>query len=295
MVKEGEPILFAVKPFAGIGNIEKLSEKISRALHSSRYHAVVHTIDGADDTKVLVGDFIRNGHNKVFAVGGNEAVNLVASCLVNADATLGIVPLGAGNGLAEHLRIPNDESRAVNLVRRQKVSMIDCGIANNETFCCGAGFGLSADVAVAINSSPKHYFGQMGLAVLNRFANVKAENYLINVGGQEVRKAAYSLSVSNASKLGRSIRFSPDADITDGFLDVTIIAPFPGFFKPGLALRLFNGKIGKSRYVEIFRVRKIQVEKIGESGNFHIDGKEMPETRRVNFDIKSLGIKVYVP
>lgn len=295
MVKERETILFVVNPFAGIGNIGKLSNRISKSLHNSRYSALVVVADETTDLQTLVQGHLNSGCNKVFAVGGNAAVSRVATHLVNTHASLGIVPIGSGNGLARHLRIPLDIDKAIKLVHRQKIAMIDYGLANSTPFFCNAGFGFDADMAIRFNTLTKRNFWNYTLATVSEFSRAKSKLYRINSDGHNIHKEVFSISVANATRYGHNAIIAPDADTADGFLDVTIISPFPKIFAPSIATKLFNGKISKSRYVEIFRVSQLEVEPEDSSSAMHLDGIAMATGNSVAFGIKPLGLKVYVP
>jgi YegS/Rv2252/BmrU family lipid kinase len=295
VVKERETILFVVNPFAGIGNISKLSNRIYKSLRNSRYSALVVVADETTDLQTLIQGHLNSGCNKVFAVGGNAAVSKVATHLVNTHASLGIVPVGSGNGLARHLRIPLDVDKAIKLVHRQKIAMIDYGLANSTPFFCIAGLGFDADMAIRFNSLTKRNFWNYALATISELSRAKAKLYRINNNGHKIHKEAFSISVANATRYGHNAIIAPDADTADGFLDVTIISPFPKFFAPSIATKLFNGKISKSRYVEIFRVSHLEIEPEDTAGAMHLDGITMVTGSSVEFAIKPLGLKVYVP
>ena len=295
MVKEREPILFVIRPFAGIGNINKLTDRINKSLHNSRFVPEVLVVDNASDLQKLIGTHIGNGHNKVFAVGGNAAVNEVASQLVNTDATLGIVPVGSGNGLARHLRIPSDIARAVRIVHRQKIAMIDYGLANGMPFFCNAGLGFDADVAVRFSKLTNRNFWSYAQASLSEFTKAKPILFRIHDNGHTIHKEAFSISIANASQFGHYAYIAPDADTADGLLDVTVVSPFPKFFAPSIGAKLFNGTLGKSKYVEMFRVRHLVIEREDASGFLHVDGIPISTGGTVEFNLRSLGLKVYVP
>jgi diacylglycerol kinase family enzyme len=295
VVKEREPILFVIRPFAGIGNIHRLTDKVSKSLHNSRYVALVSVVDEDAELQRVVKEFIGNGYNKVFAVGGNAAVSQVATHLANTEASLGIVPVGSGNGLARHLRIPSDIGKAVRIVHRQKIAMIDYGLANDTPFFCNAGLGFDADVALRFSKLAKRNFWSYAIASLSEFSKAKAKLFRIYDNGHTLHKEAFSISIANASQFGHHAYIAPDADLTDGLLDVTVVSPFPKFFAPSVGIKLFNGTIGKSRYVEMFRVRHLAIEREDEYAYLHVDGIPLAAGSTVEFNIKPLGLKVYVP
>lgn len=107
-------------------------------------------------------------------------------------------------------------------------------------------------------------------------------------------KEAFVITVANASQFGNNAYIAPDADVTDGLLDVTIISPFPKYLSPSIGIKLFNKKLGKSRYVEIFRTKNLTIKRY-EEGYVHFDGEPKIMGDTLDFSIQHLGLKVYVP
>jgi len=109
-----------------------------------------------------------------------------------------------------------------------------------------------------------------------------------------MEKEAFLITVANASQFGNNAYIAPDADVTDGMLDVTIISPFPKYLSPSFGIKLFNKKLGKSRFVEMFRVRQLGVDMQG-PGFVHYDGEPLTMDKALTFKIQPLGLKVYIP
>jgi diacylglycerol kinase family enzyme len=54
----------------------------------------------------LAKESASRGDDICFAAGGDGTMNEVARGLIGSNTSLGIIPLGSGNGLARHLKIP---------------------------------------------------------------------------------------------------------------------------------------------------------------------------------------------
>lgn len=294
MVREREPILFIVNPLSGNGVGINLSEKINGSFHNSRYTPVVVLTKNAGEATAIAQDHIKRGFTKLFAVGGDGTVNEVAQALVNTDATMGIIPIGSGNGLARHLRIPTDIVKAARLVFRQKIALIDYGVANDNPFFCTAGLGFDAQVGARYSELTKRGFINYAKLTVNEFLNYKPRFFKIHDGNYSMEKEAFLITVANASQYGNNAYIAPDADITDGLLDVTVLSPFPKFLCPSICIKLFSKKLGNSKYVEMFRIKELEIHQ-RDPMFIHLDGEPKLLSEPVRFKVKPLGLKIYIP
>ena len=90
---------------------------------------------------------IQVGASRIIAVGGDGTINEVASALVGTNIPLGIIPIGSGNGLARHLKIPLKIKKALQLAKEGVPQKMDVGLLNDKYFFCTAGIGFDASVA----------------------------------------------------------------------------------------------------------------------------------------------------
>ena len=67
----------------------------------------------------------KDDYRTIIAVGGDGTINEVASGILGSEATLGIIPMGSGNGLSHHLGIPQDCTKALKLIENGQAKPID--------------------------------------------------------------------------------------------------------------------------------------------------------------------------
>lgn len=96
-----------------------------------------HAIKLAEKAAALKPDYI-------IACGGDGTINEVASCIVGTNITLGILPVGSGNGLASNLDIPRDFNKAIDIIKNGKTTAIDVGKINEQYFFSNMGIGIDA-------------------------------------------------------------------------------------------------------------------------------------------------------
>src|SRR5690348_8536514 len=101
-------LLFIINP--GSGGNKKDWGKIFPSFFENKpdYRFEMFELPQECDRSVICKKIEAAGAAIVVAVGGDGTVKLVAECLQNKEAALGIIPAGSANGLAKELKIPED-------------------------------------------------------------------------------------------------------------------------------------------------------------------------------------------
>ena len=294
MVRERETVLFIVNPISGTGNSNNLSGKIEKSIDTSRFTPSIVISQTPGDSYHLAKAYLEKGIKKIFAVGGDGTVNEVARALVNTNAILGVIPVGSGNGFARHLRIPLNIAKAVKIMNRERIIMVDFGLINQMPFFCTAGVGFDAHIGNKFAQLQGRGFTNYVKTTIKEYFRYEPQLYTLRDNGSAMEKEAFSITVANASQFGNNAYIAPNADVTDGMLDVTIISPFPKYLSPSFGVKLFNKKLGRSKYVEMFRIRQLTIER-SNSGFVHFDGEPSTMDKELTFKIQPLGLKVFIP
>lgn len=87
---------------------------------------------------------------------------------------------------------------------------------------------------------------------------------------------------------------APQATLTDGLLDVTILEPFTVLDVPSLAFQLFNKTIDQNSRIKTFRCKNLRIHR-SKPGVIHFDGDPMQADENVNIKIIQKGLRVIVP
>lgn len=238
---------------------------------------------------------IRNKkYDVVVAAGGDGTINLVATAVQGTDSTMAIIPLGSGNGLARHLKIPLNIKKAIELIGTGKQITIDGCKVNGINFFCASGVGFDAHVAgLFAHSKKRGLFNYLKITV-NDFLRYKPESYTLTIDDKTYSPRAFLIGVCNGSQYGNNAYVAPQADTSDGFLDIVVMKPF-GFFKAILiGIRIFSGNLHKSSYVDVYKGRQIKVVR-NSKGPIHFDGEPEEMGQELNYSIKSSSLKVIVP
>ena len=118
----------------------------------------VRVTTGPGDARRWAAEAARDGVDLLLVAGGDGTANEAAWGLLGSRTTLGLVPVGSGNGLARTLGIPLRPERALAASSRTGVPRrMDVGMVNERPFLNVAGAGFDAAVGAEF-----HARGQRG-------------------------------------------------------------------------------------------------------------------------------------
>ena len=227
----------------------------------------------------------------VVAVGGDGTVNEIARSLVHTQTALGIIPCGSGNGLARHLHIPMEPKAAIELINRNFQLSIDYGKINNIPFFCTCGVGFDAFVSLKFADSKKRGLLTYLENTLHESLNYQPETYEIENEEGTMKYKAFLIACGNASQYGNNAYITPQASLTDGLMDVTIMEPFTVLDVPALSFQLFNKTIDQNNRIKTMRARKIKIHR-SQAGVVHFDGDPLMAGRELEVEIIPQGLRV---
>jgi YegS/Rv2252/BmrU family lipid kinase len=211
------------------------------------------------------------------AVGGDGTVHDVANGLLSsdADAALGVVPIGSGNDFAKLLGMyGHDPVRAVARLVTAQSRRFDVGRVFDEWFVNSVGFGFGPAV-VQTRNRMQHLRGFLSYLVPIVKTFFRYQPQLFDVAAPGFRERGYMMMVEvcNGTTSGGSYRFAPDADPADGKLDVCLIrrVSLPRFL---LAIpRVIRGTHVGMREVALIKTAKLVIRSPEQPLIVHVDGE----------------------
>ena len=284
--------LFILNPVAGVGTRRDFLQMIASAcLEKGVKYKILFTRSKGDAGKIIQKKFDK--FDIFVAVGGDGTMNEVASALAGTTGIMGLIPAGSGNALGRELGLSLDPGKAVLQLLNGQVIKIDTGLVNGRRFMnvCGLGFDdhIARCFAKSTSRGPVPYFK----AVMKEFFSYKPETYEVECNGTTSNHKAFVLTLANTSQYGNNAFIAPRATITDGELDFCALEPFGFFGAFGLAVRLFNRTIDKSRHTTYFKTTKISIN--GNNLNFHVDGEPVKNNQPLEISIDPLSLNMVVP
>jgi len=172
----------------------------------------------------------RDGYGVVVDCGGDGTLNEIVEGLVGTDIAVGVLPGGTVNEWTRELGIsPRLEVAARQLVgavrRRVDVGQITVNGHHCRHFLLMAGLGFDGAVMARVSRTLKNRIGPLavGLATLRELPFFDAVTVQIEMDEAAWQGKTSQIIVSNTRRYGGFTRFTPNASIDDGLLDVCVL------------------------------------------------------------------------
>lgn len=289
-------IYIIVNPVSGksMNEKKKLPQYTSRFIDPHKYELhFMHTGYAGHAYEIAAGA-VADGANLVVAVGGDGTVNEVARALVNTDTTLGIIPLGSGNGLARDLGIPVKPEKALQILTEGNIIKMDYGVANDKIFFCTCGVGFDANVAYNVNGHKKRGFMMYVKEMVDAFFKQKPQTYEIIYSEGHIKEQMFLVTCANAGQYGYHAYIAPHADVQDGLFDVAMLHPIRLQNVPKLGAQMFAKNLDENKKMTIIKTKELTIVREKE-GPMHLDGDAYNMGKEINIKIVPKGLNVIVP
>lgn len=165
-------------------------------------------------------------------MGGDGMAALGINACADANLQLGIVPAGTGNDIARGMGLPQDPMETAKAIATGQTKQVDLALVEGDladgtkrryvgSVVCS---GYDAKVNFRVNNS-RFWLGKFNYlwATLTEILKLRPLKYRIAIDGEEFELNALLIAVGNAGYYGGGVHINPDADPTDGLLDITII------------------------------------------------------------------------
>lgn len=289
-------IIFIMNPISGSARNAGFPDIIEQYLDKELYDYTIASTAYSGHAYEIAVRAKSEGCFAAVAVGGDGTVNEVGRALVHSNTALGILPCGSGNGLARHLMLSLDPRRAVETINLGAVRELDYGLINGTPFFCTCGMGFDAFISMkfaeAGRRGPMTYLEN----ILREGLKYKPETYEIIAGDTSAQSEpvkAFLISCANASQYGNNAYIAPQASMSDGLLDVTIMEPFDMLEAPQISIDMFNKTLDKNPKIKTFKTGHIHVHR-QKAGFIHYDGDPLMTGADVDISVVSKGVKMIV-
>ena len=241
----------------------------------------MHWSRSYDHARALCAGAVTDGVDSLVVLGGDGMTHLGVNACAEHDVALGVIPAGTGNDFCRGVGLPLRWAEAVDAVVTGGVRQIDV-MAVTGALDRGPREFVGSIVSTGFDEKQNHRTNNLPVSIgaLSYAWSVLAElrrfeplTYRLGLAGTTRELPAMLVAVGNAGVFGGGMKACPDADVTDGLLDVTIIHPVGRGTLLRLLPGLFDGSFVAHPAVEQLRTASITLD--GEGLFSMADGEKL--------------------
>lgn len=285
---------FIVNPNARRGRGLKVWNKLEKQLKKANWEYKVWITNKPQDAKCFAWEITSECKEPktIIGVGGTGLMNEILNGLVfDAPVTLGYIPAGAGNDLANSLRISKNPKVCLKRILHPRYKLwMDYGVVsygdderNHRRFLVSSGIGVDGAVFHELMdirgrmAPPLINPGRLSyvLLLMKQMLSAKpVKGYLLLDGTKRVElTSAYQISTHIHPSEGGGFRLAPMAEYNDGNLEVCVIQASS---KLKFCCAMIDVILGRMRHnhrgVRFYQCREVQIH-VEKPEPVHADGE----------------------
>ena len=275
------------------GPLKSLSpEQLQDALKEAGYRPVYKATTCVEDLDAILED----ATGLVVSAGGDGTAKAIATRLLgNQSAALTILPMGTANNLIRTLQVEGTPLEIIQRLRQPEKHQFDVGhvIApwGEDYFIEGAGLGFFAEVLATYEPENGKSITRSVQALVEVLREGYGQSTTIRLAGEEVSTEFLLVEILNTHSVGPRLKFAPDADPTDGLLNVVCIDgnKREGYFR---YLRgLLQEEMAELPSVAVYKVPELEI--VWKGFPFHVDDYVRPSDFDFRPQDQSLPLRQY--
>lgn len=225
----------------------------------------------AAHARELVDEALKQDTDALVVVGGDGVIALALQSLAGTDIPLGIVPAGTGNDHAREYQLPTgDPAAAVDVIAAGVTATVDLGLIKGSDgsktwFGTIAATGFDSLVSDRVNRMRwPHGRMRYNVAMVAELSRLRLLPFRMVLDGEREIRADLTLAAfGNTRTYGGGMRICPNADHSDGLLDITMVKSASRIRLIRLFPTVFKGTHVDLDEVTTDRARTILVESPG--------------------------------
>jgi len=254
-----ESLLILYNPVSGGGRAERAAERLARTLRGAGHRTALTPTrrepgDGWLDERLT-------GTAVMVILGGDGAVRAAAGAAIRTGTPLYHVPYGTANLFAREFGMDRQPTTLLRALERFDVRLVDVGDADGEPFVLMASVGFDAGVVHDLaerRGASISYLSYTG-PLFRQLRQWDPTPLAMSIDGRSVElnpPARGTIVVANARGYAFGLNPAPDADMTDGLLDV-IDLPMPT--RRSVLAWMVKLRLGLRRGVKVRRGAVIEI------------------------------------
>jgi diacylglycerol kinase (ATP) len=264
-------LTLVANPTSGRGRVARVVPDAVAALESAGIRVDVNWTRDGQHLREVIRRERDSGADRVIVCGGDGSLHLAVQELVGASTALALIPAGTGDDNARTLGIPLKDVRSAALhAATGSVTTMDLGrvVAADGTERTFLGV-LSSGFDSLVNERANTMRWPSGnaryaVAILGELRTFRPVSYRAMLDGREVAGEAMLVAVGNGASYGGGMRVCPDADPSDGLLDITWLHGVRTSTFLRVFPKVFSGQHVRTRHVSSLRAAAVRLEATGQ-------------------------------
>ncbi|SCF24201.1 diacylglycerol kinase [Micromonospora purpureochromogenes] len=263
------PVAVLANPTAGRGRHRDLLPALLERLATAGRPVELLTAGTPAEAEAACHAAVAGGAGALIAVGGDGTVHRALQAVAGTAVPFGPVPAGTGNDFAADSGFPADPLGAVEVIvaalregRTRPVDLARMTGTDGGDRWYGAVLAAGFDAIVNERANrmrwprgPRRY----NLAILIELARLRPRRYTLRLDGDVHELDAVLVAVGNGASYGGGMRICPDADPTDGLLDVVVGGRFDRRTLMRVKPRIYQGTHVTHPLVRSYRARTVEL------------------------------------
>jgi diacylglycerol kinase (ATP) len=223
-------VTMLTNPASGHGGAPHAAERAVSQLHRRGVDVVAIAGTDAEHAQRLIEGALERGMDALVVVGGDGIISLALQVLAQTDIPLGIIPAGTGNDHAREFRIPTkNPEAAADVIIDGVVETVDLGRikgpdGTDKWFGTVMAAGFDSLVTDRTNRMRwPHGRMRYNVAMVAELSKLRLLPFRLTFDGRELDTELTLAAFGNTRGYGGGMLICPNADHTDGLLDVTMV------------------------------------------------------------------------
>ncbi len=277
--------------------ITQLTEQLQKSSHwTNEFDYFLWETQYKDHALELAQKAIEDRTSGIVACGGDGTINEITGFLVETKTPLGIIPLGSGNSIARHLKIPLNIEGALKVIENQNVINVNAGSVNDFIFLSNMGVSFDSNFINSYQSIPSRGFYAYLKAVFLALYEYKTQKFSLYYQGIKREVSPFLLMVVNTNQFGYDFSISRESIINDGKLELilykkkSVWALFNLFLASRFGLKL------SEKLLEIVPITEVKIKNVSNNFLIQLDGEINPiSAEELSIKIHPRGVNIWVP
>ncbi|MET0700287.1 MAG: diacylglycerol kinase [Mycobacterium sp.] len=223
-------VTMLTNPASGHGNAPHAAERAIARLQQRGVDVTEIVGRDAEHAASLVRDSLDRGTDALVVAGGDGVISIALQALATSEIPLGIIPAGTGNDHAREYRLPTgDPEAAADIVADGWAETVDLGRITSGTqvkwFGTVVATGFDSLVSDRTNRMTwPHGRMRYNVAMLAELSKLRLLPFrLVLDGTREITTDLTLVAFGNTRSYGGGMLICPNADHSDGLLDITMV------------------------------------------------------------------------